>query len=237
MANSHIVELPDLGTIHVQKKRGVKRISMRLHSSGEIRVSQPFYLPYSAGIYFAKSHSEWILKQRKKTVELELYDGMPVGKVHILHITISDKLSTRVSNNTITIAAPVNDIEQNSSTYVAAVKKAIKRALNKEAAQLLPDRLQQLADHYGYTYKEVKIKPMKSRWGSCSSTSIITLNCYLVMLPWEIIDYVILHELSHTKQMNHSTAFWKEVAQSTPNHKQLRAELKRIQPKIHAFYV
>jgi predicted metal-dependent hydrolase len=237
MANSQITELPELGTIHVQKKRGVKRITMRLHSSGEIRVSQPFYLPYSAGLYFAKSHREWILKQRKKTVTLDLYDGMPIGKVHTLHILPSDKLSTRVSKNVITVTAPIEDIQQNNPQYVTTIKKAIKRALNKEATQLLPNRLQQLADHYGYSYKEVKIKPMKSRWGSCSNTSIITLNCYLVMLPWEITDYVMLHELSHTKQMNHSDAFWNEVAISTPNHKQLRSELKRIQPKIHAFYV
>jgi predicted metal-dependent hydrolase len=237
MANSHISELPEIGIVHVQKKRGVKRISMRIHSSGELRVSQPFYLPYSAGIYFAKTHKEWILKQRQKTAQLEIHDGMYIGKVHILDITTADTLKSRVSNNRITISAPDSAVRQNSKDYTTTIKKAVKRALQKEAAEIFPRRVEQLADTYGYSYKEVKTKPMKSRWGSCSNTSVITLNCYLLMLPWEIIDYVIMHELSHTKQMNHSTAFWSEVAVSTPKHKQLRSELKKLQPKIHAFYV
>jgi len=237
MAASHIIELPTIGIVHVQKKRGVKRISMRLHASGEVRVSQPFYLPYSAGIYFAKSQTEWILKQRLKSVTLELYDGMPIGKLHTLQIRESEKLATRVSNNAIVVSASADSIRQKEYSYVVAVKKAIKRALIKEAAEQLPRRLEQLATHYGYSYKEAKTKPMKARWGSCSTTKVITLNCYLLMLPWEIIDYVILHELSHTKHMNHSATFWNEVASSTPDYKQQRTQLKKLQPKIHAFYV
>jgi predicted metal-dependent hydrolase len=237
MASSQISELPDIGLVRVQKKRGVKRISMRLHSSGEVRVSQPFYLPYSAGIYFAKSHKDWIVKQKQKTVELDIYDGMYIGKKHILQLQPASKLSTRVSNDVITITAPQIVLDTNSPEFTIAAKRAIKRALQKEASELLPHRLQTLATEYGYSYTDCKTKPMKSRWGSCSNTKIITLNCYLLMLPQEIIDYVILHELSHTKHMNHSAAFWNEVAKSTPSHKQLRAELKKLQPKIHAFYV
>lgn len=237
MASSQISELPDIGLVRVQKKRGVKRISMRLHSSGEVRVSQPFYLPYSAGIYFAKSHKEWIVKQKQKTVDLDIYDGMYIGKQHILRLQPAPKLTSRVSNNVITVSAPQIAIDTNSPEFTIAAKRAIKRALQKEAAVLLPNRLHTLATEYGYSYADCKTKPMKSRWGSCSNTKVITLNCYLLMMPQEIIDYVIMHELSHTKQMNHGVAFWNEVAVSTPSHKQLRAELKKLQPKIHAFYV
>ena len=57
------------------------------------------------------------------------------------------------------------------------------------------------------------------------------------MLPWEIIDYIIMHELSHTKHMNHSTQFWDEVASTTPDYILLRKQLKALQPGVHAFYV
>ncbi|MFC2062531.1 M48 family metallopeptidase [Chloroflexota bacterium] len=81
----------------------------------------------------------------------------------------------------------------------------------KQAKLVLTGRLQQLAAKHEFTYNRVFIRNQKTRWGSCSSKNNISLNMKLVKLPEELIDYVILHELAHTRKKDHSKAFWAEM--------------------------
>lgn len=102
--------------------------------------------------------------------------------------------------------------------------------MRKESKRLLPGRVANLAQKYGFTCSEVKIQSSKSRWGSCSGTKSINLSLYLMLLPAYLIDYVILHELCHTKEMNHGDNFWWWMDKVTDNKsKALRAELKNYQ--------
>jgi predicted metal-dependent hydrolase len=80
-----------------------------------------------------------------------------------------------------------------------------------EARKRIINRLRQLADQHGFTYNKVSIRSQRTRWGSCSGKGAISLNIKLVALPVELSDYVILHELVHTKIHNHSQRFWKEL--------------------------
>ena len=101
--------------------------------------------------------------------------------------------------------------------------------LRKQAWEYLPYRLKELAQKHGFQYNEVKIRKSKTRWGSCSIRSNINLSIYLMILPKHLIDYVLLHELCHTIEMNHSTAFWKLLDQHTNNQaKTLRKELMNM---------
>jgi predicted metal-dependent hydrolase len=80
-----------------------------------------------------------------------------------------------------------------------------------EARKKIISRLHQLAKQHGFTYNKVSIRNQRTRWGSCSAKGNISLNMKLVALPPELFDYVILHELVHTKIHNHSKRFWKEL--------------------------
>ncbi len=237
MATTKSEYITDIGHVRITKKRGVKRISMRVHSSGEVRVSQPYYLPYSAGIYFAKSHAAWLIKQRNKIAPITITDGMAIGKRLKLQIVEAETIRTRLKAGTLYVYAPMSAIQNQTEDYLIATKKAIKRALNKQAKEIIPERVDFIARQFGYTYQSVHCKPLRSRWGSCSNKKELIFNSYILMLPWEIIDYIIMHELSHTKHMNHSSLFWEEVAKTTPNYKSLRKQLKTMQPSVHAFYV
>jgi predicted metal-dependent hydrolase len=99
--------------------------------------------------------------------------------------------------------------------------------MRKEAKRLLPGRTKQLADKFGFTVTDVKIQSSKTRWGSCSRAKSINLSLYLMLLPAHLVDYVILHELCHTKEMNHGDKFWAWMDKVTDGKsKELRKELK-----------
>lgn len=103
----------------------------------------------------------------------------------------------------------------------------ISHFLRKEAKRLLPDRTKYLAGVHGFKVTDVKIQSSKTRWGSCSRAKSINLSLYLMLLPSHLIDYVILHELCHTKEMNHGDKFWEWMDKVTAGKsKELRKELK-----------
>ncbi|MBR3611784.1 MAG: M48 family metallopeptidase [Bacteroidaceae bacterium] len=90
----------------------------------------------------------------------------------------------------------------------AWIRNVIKMRLRSRAKEILPGRLQQLATQHGFAFSSVSLRDCHTRWGSCSSRGSINLSIYLVLLPDELIDYVLMHELCHTVEMNHSDRFW-----------------------------
>jgi predicted metal-dependent hydrolase len=225
------VEVAGIGTVALHKRRGARNIRLSITHSGEVRVTLPFWAPYKAGIDFILSKSEWILEQ-KPEIQL-ISQGYQVGKAH--HITFEagqgNNISTRLTGNEARVLLPVGIRWDSPAAQQAANSVGIK-ALKKEAKQLLPKRLQTLAYTHGYTFRDVSVKQLKGRWGSCSEQKDIVLNCFLMKLPWDLIDYVLLHELAHTRVMAHGTPFWTEMERHTPHIKQLRKAIKEYKPTL-----
>ena len=99
--------------------------------------------------------------------------------------------------------------------------------INREdARKVLTQRLAELAEDHNFDYGKVSIRSQKTRWGSCSSQNNISLNQNLLHLPDYLIDYVLLHELTHTRVKNHSSKFWNELEKVCPDAKELRKRLK-----------
>lgn len=96
----------------------------------------------------------------------------------------------------------------------------------KEARRLFTERTNHYAPIVGVTYNRIAIKSQKTRWGSCSSKGNLNFNYLLYFAPLEILDYVVVHELCHRKEMNHSKAFWAEVEKIIPDYKQRRKWLR-----------
>jgi len=91
------------------------------------------------------------------------------------------------------------------------VEEAIWRVLRRVALNYLPDRVKKLSEEHGFNISGLKIRRMKTRWGSCTARGSINLNCWLMMIPEYLSDYVILHELVHTRVPNHGERFWQEL--------------------------
>ncbi len=99
--------------------------------------------------------------------------------------------------------------------------------ITKEAQAILPGRVHYFAEIMGLSYGRLTLRKQKTRWGSCSAKGNLNLNCLLVLCPPEVRDYVIIHELCHLKEMNHSPRFWQQVATYCPHYKAHRAWLRQ----------
>lgn len=230
---SKTVELQGIGPITLYKRKGARHIRLSIGANGKVRVSLPFWAPYTAGIAFAQQKSDWLRQQAKpKTV---LLHGTPIGKSHTITFEHSDQLrvTTRVTQEVIKVKVPLR-INMSDDAVQTAAQRACVRALKQEAETLLPSRLRQLADTHGFDFRSVEVKRLKSRWGSCNSQHEIVLNCFLMQLPWHLIDYVLLHELVHTRIMAHGPRFWSCLSQYTTHLAATRKEIRSYQPVLQS---
>lgn len=225
------VDLPSVGQISLYKRRGAKSIKLSISHDGDIRVTLPAWSPYSSAIAFVQRHEKWIISKKKHNPEIKA--GARVGKAHQIKIVTSNEetIKSKIIGNEIRIYVP-REFSIGSSNVQQAIKKAATKALRKQADQLLPGRLEQLSKDTGLKYNSIKIRYLKSRWGSCSNRKEITLNLYLMLLPWHLIDYVLMHELTHTKVLAHNQSFWEELKEHCPKALILRNEIKQYKPAI-----
>lgn len=160
-------------------------------------------------------------------------NGMQIGKSHTLIVrpsTTSKTVARRHGQQIIVSLAPADTLQD--PRVARTVRDTVIEALRIEAKSYLTKRLAFLATHNGFTYEKIRFSHASGRWGSCSSNGTISLNIALMKLPFELIDYVLVHELSHTVQMNHSEAFWKLVHSSDPYYLAHRRALKKETPSI-----
>lgn len=224
------IDLPRIGVVIFQKIANAKSIKIHINGS-KVKVTLPSRIPYIVAKKFVESRTDWILSniQTKPT----LTDGTLVGKKHyikIRHRPINRAVS-RITEDTIVISLPeIHKVENNEVQN--KIQKACEKALLLETELLVVPRLYDLAYEHQFALKTVSVKKLTSRWGSCDRSGNIKINSYLVQLPWELIDYVLLHELCHTKQMNHSKKFWQLTESILPNYKNLRKQIKQYSPHL-----
>jgi predicted metal-dependent hydrolase len=224
--------LPGLGSISLYKRRGNRSIRLSVSASGEIRVSLPPWLPYAAAERFVLSKRGWIEDRLAASPKADLRHGQRIGKAHRLIFEPSTSaLRVSLRQNEVRIIHPYESTHLNVEVQAAARRGSI-RALRTEAEQLLPSRLQDLSLQTGLNFNSVVIKNLKSRWGSCSSNGDITLNLFLMQLPWHLIDYVLIHELTHTKVMRHGPPFWRELSKHVSGAKELKTEIASYHPSL-----
>ena len=102
---------------------------------------------------------------------------------------------------------------------------AQEKELRERAKSVLAQRTAYFARQIGVTYGRITVRDQKTRWGSCSQTGNLNFNFRLILAPSEVLDYVVVHELCHRRQMNHSAQFWQEVAQVLPDYRERKAWL------------
>lgn len=125
------------------------------------------------------------------------------------------------------LAHPVHPLAKKWQEEGLSSRKSFKKYAELSRT-LAKERLEYFNAFYGFQYKRIFIKDSKSRWGSCSSRKNLNFNYKIYFLPPDLQDYLIVHELCHLGQFNHSPAFWKLVEKTIPDYKERRRELKKI---------
>ena len=162
---TQIIEHPRLGLVTFHRRKGSKNIRLSLSTTGNLRLSYPWYVSFAQAHTFLEKQESWALAALARAQQRRQNQPPPL-----------------------------------SPHEVAALRQ-------KAKATLLP-RLAQLAQQHHFTYNKAFIKNNKTNWGSCSGANNINLNLKIVLLPDHLRDYVMLHELCHTRIRNHGPHFW-----------------------------
>jgi len=228
-----IIHDEEFGKITIRRSARATQVRLRVAPDGTLRASLPLYAPAFLVKRLLKSSRQELRQLLAQSQPQTTYeDGLQIGKSHTLVVRPTNgAFAVSRHGQQIIISLPA-DKTLEDPTVIRAIRDVVIAALRVEAKSYLPKRLSFLADKYGFSYEKVRFSHASGRWGSCSSTGTISLNIALMKLPFELIDYVIVHELAHTRQMNHSAAFWEEVAVGDPLHKQHRKALKLEIPTI-----
>lgn len=222
--------LDDGQSITVFKRKGSRSLRMSIVQGDQVRVTIPSWTPYKAGVAFAKARQEWIREQVVTPTHLK--SGQAIGKAHHLLFSPTANGSKPVSR-TMTAVIKVQyppHMHPEDPEVQAVAREACVRALRAQAEKLLPQRLADLAAKHNFSYNSVSVKRLKGRWGSCDQHQNIIFNLYLMQLPWDLIDYVILHELTHTQILRHGPDFWDAMNHVLPAAKSYRKRMQAHQP-------
>lgn len=222
---------PEFGTIHILRSRQTRYVRVRIRHDGRLSATLPMRASLR-NVHHLIEESRASLRQtlaELQTKSTTFTDGQQIGASHRLVVRPATRLSAQLRSPNIYVSLPP-DLEIASPIAQKTIKDSVLRALKIEAKAYLPRRLRALAVEHDFEFEKIRFSSASTRWGSCSTHGTISLNVWLMQLPLELIDYVLVHELCHTQQMNHSTAFWELVEACQPDYKAKRGLLKQYQP-------
>ena len=168
-----------------------------------------------------------IIRSDRRTISLEITPAgqvlvraprhMPEAKIQRFVRDKSDWLQKHLQNR---------ETEQKALIEEGRFTECEIKKLQALAKQVIPEKVAYYARLMGVTYGRISIRKQKTRWGSCSREGNLNFNCLLMMTPPEVLDYVVVHELSHRLEMNHSARFWAQVEKVIPDYRKPRKWLK-----------
>jgi len=210
----------------IRKSNRARRINLRIRSREKAVLTLPRWTSYREGLSFLSNQKKW-LEQKIKTfpVTQKLSEYfIEGGQIWINKSPIF--LSWSVNNNRKKVFSEVlEDALQLDLPITDTIENYLFKFLRELARENLKSRLFTLAAKAELNCENVRIGNQRSRWGSCSARSTISLNWRLILLPYEIADYVIFHELAHLKHLNHSLQFWEYLEYICPNSRVYDKEL------------
>lgn len=219
---------PELGDIVLRPDTRARRLTFRMRD-GRLHVSLPPGTPV-AEVRKAVDQLRPRLQALRGIGSPPLIDTSYRINTDFFHLSLEEGTGSRFlargEVDRLQIICPAGTDFRNAELQ-AWLRKVIVEALRHRAKAILPPRLGELARRHGLAFRSVKINTGHTRWGSCSAGKDINLSCYLLLLPARLANYVLLHELAHTREMNHGPGFWALLDRLTDGQAQaLRRELK-----------
>lgn len=222
---------PGLGEITLLRSSRAQRLSLSVKPSGEVRLTMPLRLSESEGLAFLESKLDWVeqtrqrqaLRHPKQVIELPY-----ATRNHVLRLSpgAGTRCSIKLTESELIISYPA-ELSYTDPSVQSSIQSGIEQAWRVEAKSYLPTRVEELSRQFSLPCSTVTIRNTRTRWGSCSPSNTLSLSIHLMKLPDHLIDYILLHELCHTRHKNHGPHFHALLNQLTEGrHKAYHRELK-----------
>lgn len=220
----------------VRSKRRTLAIQVR---GGEVEVRSPLRLPEPLITAFVNEKATWIqdrltqqARQRDEAWRVLPDSNLPyLGELRQIQWQPGRRSAIQLDGNRLTVLGP-NTLDEARATRI------FKTWLRQQADAYMTPRIEQLAAQAGLDHRisAIRYRLTRSKWGHCTSAGALQFNWLVMLAPPAVIDYLIAHEVSHLRHLNHSPAFWAQVEQLCPEHRQLRLWLKTHQHRFAGFY-
>lgn len=236
---SNLNEIPaDLPTYQIRVSHRAKRMQLKVSPLGEVEVVLPRRTNPKHVPPFVAQHQAWIEQTQKKMAALYPPAELLPGTLKLAATEQIWQLNYLPGERTRVVETDVMPAGYGTSCLTRQVLKiysqnddaaraALRRWLKQRATEVLIPWLHRISDDIGITFARAVIRAQKTRWGSCSSSGTISLNCALLFMPPETVRYLFIHELCHTKEMNHSPRYWALVERLMPDYKKHEQVLGR----------
>ena len=202
--------------VKIIRKKSQKSLSMSVERDGTVVIKAPPTVPDERIAQFLEQNRNWIEKVISRYEEKNLLKRYRNGEKFLYlgkeyELLITDKqIEPLILKDKFYLHK--NSLENARDIFLAWYKREAKRVIDK--------RVKHYASLGGYNYSKVTVKDLQTRWGSCTSKGNLAFNWRIIMAPIEVLDYVVVHELSHLREMNHSKRFWQEVERLMPDYEE-----------------
>lgn len=223
----HVIQGSPSIEVMLRRSARARRISLRVSRlNGQVTLTVPPGVPDGQALAFATEKADWLRDQlRDRPDEVVICPGAEVpveGRLFTVDLAKGKRMQREPGR--ILVPGGVDTMGAKLAAYLKAAAR---------------DRLGPACDHYatrlGRPYKRLTMRDTRSRWGSCSSGGGLMFSWRLIMAPPEVLDYVAAHEVAHLAQMNHSPAFWAEVAALYPEYEAPRLWLRQNGESLHRY--
>ncbi len=236
-----LLTIDDIGPVLFKPDKRCTRLSIRVKPFDGVRVSFPPGFSLQRAKAFVEEKKPWLKKALQKMEDREekltVFDENTSFKTRSFSLSIqkANRADVRLHliDGQLKVFYPAH-LSVTNTPIQEAIRYGIEEAMRREAKHILPKKINLLAKEHGFKYKNLFVKNLKSRWGSCSGANNINLNLHLMRLPEHLIDYVILHELCHTVEKNHGPGFWRLLDKYTgARAKHFAHEMKQYRTTIY----
>jgi len=216
---SHIDETPDdLPSYQVRISQRAKRMQLKVSPLGAVEVVLPKNIHPKHVTRFVAEHQTWIKQTQQQMAERYPAEELLPGR--LAFAATSQQWQLEYLDGKSARVAEIDNALKVYSQDDESAQKALQQWLNRRASEVLVPWLHNVSDELGLTFQRAMIRAQKTRWGSCSSNGTISINRALLFMPPETVRYLFVHELCHTKEMNHSARYWALVEHYMPDYRE-----------------
>lgn len=210
----------------VRVNRRARQVRVTVSHAGEVMVTVPRPVPEWAVQELLQHHHDWIAARlqelQQRLAALPAYQGLQPDLIHLRAVGQQwpVEYGAALGRKQWRESASPRCLQLRPQAHEATARGVLQGWLQSRARQILPAWLEKVGESLGLEFNGVTIRAQKTRWGSCSSRGRINLNRNLLFLPAELVEYLLIHELCHLREPNHSPRYWRLVEQVLPDYRQ-----------------